>query len=106
MSEAAQGTAQHPVVRLRDGMVRGRVWGWQAQLFGARWRGLRTGTAGSSGMPTETRIITFSNAEIRTAIADYCVKTGRLAPNVGVTALSAAASAAASSTAFLCVAWV
>jgi hypothetical protein len=39
-------------------------------------------------MPTETRIITFSNAEIRTAIADYCVKTGRLAPNVGVTALT------------------
>ena len=39
-------------------------------------------------MPTETRIITFSNAEIRTAIADYCVKTGRLAPNVGVTALA------------------
>lgn len=29
------------------------------------------------GMPTEIRTITFTNAEIREAIARYCLKTGR-----------------------------
>ena len=39
-------------------------------------------------MPTETRIITFTNAEIKQAIAHYCVKTGRLAPNSSIAALT------------------
>jgi hypothetical protein len=39
-------------------------------------------------MPTETRIITFTNAEIKEALASYCVKTGRLPSHSGVTALS------------------
>ena len=39
-------------------------------------------------MPTETRIITFTNAEIKQAIAHYCVKTGRLAANGGIAALT------------------
>jgi len=39
-------------------------------------------------MPTETRVITFTNAEIKEAIAHYCVKTGRLASYGGVTSLS------------------
>ena len=34
MSETAQGTAQHPVVRLRDGMVRGRVESGVAAFLG------------------------------------------------------------------------
>jgi hypothetical protein len=38
-------------------------------------------------MPTETRVITFSNAEIGDAIVRYCVKTGRLPAKAGVTAL-------------------
>ncbi len=29
-------------------------------------------------MPMEIRTITFTNAEIKEAIARYCVKTGRL----------------------------
>jgi hypothetical protein len=37
-------------------------------------------------MPTETRIITFTNAEITDAIVRYCVKTGRLAAKAGITA--------------------
>jgi hypothetical protein len=39
-------------------------------------------------MPTEVRIITFTNAEIKEAIASYCVKTGRLSSNSGVAALT------------------
>jgi len=39
-------------------------------------------------VPTETRIITFSNDEIRQAIASYCVKTGRAAANSGLTGLT------------------
>ena len=39
-------------------------------------------------MPTETRIITFTNAEIKQAIAQYCVKTGRLAASGGIAALT------------------
>jgi hypothetical protein len=39
-------------------------------------------------MPTETRVITFTNAEIKEAIAHYCVKTGRLATYGGVTGLT------------------
>ena len=39
-------------------------------------------------MPTETRIITFTNAEIKEAIAHYCVKTGRIANYGGVTGLT------------------
>ena len=35
-------------------------------------------------MPTETRTITFTNAEIKEAIAHYCVKTGRIATYNGV----------------------
>src|SRR5437764_15027313 len=34
MSETAQGTAQHPVVRLRDGVVRGRVESGVAAFLG------------------------------------------------------------------------
>jgi hypothetical protein len=39
-------------------------------------------------MPTETRIITFTNAEIKEAIARYCVKTGRIANQKSVEKLS------------------
>jgi hypothetical protein len=39
-------------------------------------------------MPTETRIITFSNAEIKEAIAHYCVKTGRITHHASVTGLT------------------
>lgn len=38
-------------------------------------------------MPTEIRAITFTNAEVRDAIAHFCVKTGRIATKGGVTAL-------------------
>jgi hypothetical protein len=36
-------------------------------------------------MPTENRIVTFTDAEIMEAIASYCVKTGRIAAHVKVT---------------------
>ncbi len=39
-------------------------------------------------MPTEVRTITFTNAEIKEAIAQYCVKTGRIATNNGVIGLT------------------
>ena len=39
-------------------------------------------------MPTEIRTITFTNAEIKEAIAHYCVKTGRIATYNGVIGLS------------------
>ena len=39
-------------------------------------------------MPTETRTITFTNAEIKEAIAHYCVKTGRIATYGGVIGLT------------------
>ena len=39
-------------------------------------------------MPTETRAITFTNAEVRDAIAHFCVKTGRIATKSGVGALA------------------
>ncbi len=39
-------------------------------------------------MPTETRTITFTNAEIKEAIAHYCVKTGRTASQAGVSGLT------------------
>jgi hypothetical protein len=39
-------------------------------------------------MPTETRTITFTNAEIKEAIGHYCVKTGRVAAHTGVTGLT------------------
>jgi hypothetical protein len=39
-------------------------------------------------MPTETRIVTFSNDEIKQAIASYCVKTGRVSSNTGLAVLT------------------
>ena len=39
-------------------------------------------------MPTETRAITFTNAEVREAIAHFCVKTGRIATKGSVAALA------------------
>ena|SRR5579862_2153715 len=39
-------------------------------------------------MPTEIRTITFTNAEIKEAIAHYCVKTGRIATYNGVIGLT------------------
>jgi len=39
-------------------------------------------------MPTEIRTITFTNAEIKEAIAHYCVKTGRIATYNGVGGLT------------------
>ena len=39
-------------------------------------------------MPTEIRTITFTNAEIKEAIAHYCVKTGRIAAYSGVIGLT------------------
>jgi hypothetical protein len=39
-------------------------------------------------MPTETRVITFSNAEVVEAIANYCLKTGRLTPSASASGLT------------------
>ena len=39
-------------------------------------------------MPTETRTITFTNAEIKEAIGFYCVKTGRISNHAGVSGLT------------------
>ena len=39
-------------------------------------------------MPGESRIVSFSNAEVIEAIVDYCEKTGRALPPGGIRGLS------------------